>query len=121
MDNALPISVIGLAVNVVIAMVVLASFLWRIPSKDDLKKIEDKVDDNSKQLQSLSGDVRSLEARMGNLERRFQKQEDAIKPIEAKTETSLSLHHEARGDLKVLQASVNRLESYFETPKLKSP
>ena len=120
MDNALIFTVIGVPVNVVVGLTILAGFFWRIPTKDDLKRVEDKVDDNSKQLQSISGDVRGLQERVGNLELSFQKQEEFNKLIAAKTETSIDLHHKARGDFMVLQASILRLESYFETPKLKS-
>ena len=49
MDNAIVISVIGLAVNVVVGFVVLMSFLWRIPTKDDLKRLEDQGKDVGRQ------------------------------------------------------------------------
>lgn len=134
MDSALLISVIGLAINVVVGLAVLAGFLWRIPSKDDLKRVEDKVDDNAKQLQSLAGDVRSLEARLDGVDKRIDGVDkrldgidkrldgidDAIRAVNEKADASLALHREVSIELKVMQASILRLESYFETPKLKS-
>ena len=68
MDNALLISVIGLAVNVVVAVVVLASFLWRIPSKGDVKRVEDKADEANKQIQMLNGDIKVLSEKVERIE-----------------------------------------------------
>ena len=79
MDSAIVISVIGLAVNVVVGFVVLMSFLWRIPTKDDLKRledqgkdVEDKADDAILQNQAIRGDLKVLSEKVERLESYFQ-------------------------------------------------
>ncbi len=127
MEPALIISLLGLAVNAIIAVFVIIGFFWRFATKDDIKRLETRMSQLETRVGNVEARQTALEARQtaletgqAALETRFDRLEDKILVVENKADTSLELHHAVRGDLKVLQASVNRLESYFETPKLKS-
>ena len=65
------IAVVGLGINILVAIFVVAAFLWRIPTRDDLKRVEDKADDANRQIMDISGDIKVLTATMERIESWF--------------------------------------------------
>ncbi len=61
----------GLFIQAVVAVVVVVAFLWRIPSKDDVKRVEDKADDANRQNQDIQGDIKVLTEKVERLEGYF--------------------------------------------------
>ena len=127
MDQSLIFTLIGLAINAVVAVVVTISFFRLYATKEDIEDLKGDINDLNPRLASVEarlGNVEAgqaaLETRQAALEARIDGLDGSIREIGKKADASLDLHHTVRGDLKVLQASVDRLESYFETPKLKS-
>ncbi len=141
MDQAQILTLLGLAMNAVVMLLMIASFFRRYATKDDIKDLSDKLVSVEDRLGNVEAGQAALDSRLGNvedrlgnveirlgrvesqqaaLEGRFDILETNVREIGKKADASLDLHHAVRGDMKVLQASQNRLESYFETPKLKS-
>ncbi len=134
MDQAQIPTLLGLAMNAVVAVLVTISFFRRYATKEDIKDLNDRLVSIEARLGNVEAGQASLsagqtaletrqaalETRFDRLETRFDRLEEKIIVVDNKADASQELHHAVRGDLKVLQASVNRLESYFETPKLKS-
>ncbi len=134
MDQAQIPTLLGLAMNAVVAVLVTISFFRRYATKEDIKDLNDRLVSIEARLGNVEAGQASLsagqttletrqaalETRFHRLETRFDRLEEKIIVVDNKADASQELHHAVRGDLKVLQASVNRLESYFETPKLKS-
>lgn len=65
------VAVAGLFIQAVVAVVVVVAFLWRIPSKDDVKRVEDKADDANKQNHEISGDLKVLTEKVERIEGYF--------------------------------------------------
>ena len=65
------IAIAGLFIQVVVAAVVVIAFIWRIPSKDDLKRVEDKADDANRQNQDIKGDIKVLTEKVARIESYF--------------------------------------------------
>ncbi|MDE2649273.1 MAG: DUF2730 family protein [Chloroflexota bacterium] len=118
---------LALVMNAVVMLLMIASFFRRYATKDDIKKLNDKLDNLENGQSELKARMSALEARQGALETRFDGVDkrldgidDAIRHLSKKVDDSLELHREVSIELKVMQASILRLESYFETPKLKT-
>ena len=62
---------LGLFIQAVVAVVIVVAFLWRIPSKDDVKRVEDKADDANKQNHEISGDLKVLTEKVERIEGYF--------------------------------------------------
>ena len=60
--------IIGLALQVIIAGTIVIGFVWRIPSKGDLKRVEEKTDNANKQIEQLQGGITLLTDRVQKLE-----------------------------------------------------
>ena len=65
------IAIVGLLPQAVVAIVIVVAFLWRIPSKDDLKRVEDKADDANQQIQDIRGDIKVLTEKVERIEGYF--------------------------------------------------
>ncbi|MDE2775239.1 MAG: hypothetical protein OXI77_04775 [Chloroflexota bacterium] len=65
------VAVAGLFIQAVVAVVVVVAFLWRIPSKDDVKRVEDKADDANTQNQDIQGDIKVLTEKVERIEGYF--------------------------------------------------
>ncbi len=61
----------GLFIQAIVAVVVVVAFLWRIPSKEDVKRVEDKADDANKQFQEIQGDIKVLTEKVERIEGYF--------------------------------------------------
>lgn len=65
------VAVAGLFIQAVVAVVVVVAFLWRIPSKDDVKRVEDKADDANSQNLEIQGDIKVLTEKVERIEGYF--------------------------------------------------
>ena len=65
------IAVAGLLIQTVVAVVVVVAFLWRIPSKDDVKRVGDKADSANRQNQEIQGDIKVLTEKVDRIEGYF--------------------------------------------------
>lgn len=65
------VALAGLFIQAVVAVVVVVAFLWRIPSKDDVKRVEDKADDANTQNQEIQGDIKVLTEKVERIEGYF--------------------------------------------------
>ena len=65
------IAIVGLLLQAVVAIVIVVAFQWRIPSKDDLKRVEDKADDANQQIQDIRGDIKVLTEKVERIEGYF--------------------------------------------------
>ena len=106
--------------NAVVVLLMIASFFRRYATKDDIKKLDDRLVKLEAGQSEVKAGLAAVETRQTSLESRFDNLDGAVRENGKKVDASLDLHNAVRSDLKVLQASVNRLDSYFETPKLKS-
>lgn len=71
MDSGNALAVVGVGIQIVVAIVVVAAFLWRIPSKDDLKRVEVKADSANKQNHEIQGDIKVLTEKVERIEGYF--------------------------------------------------
>ena len=53
------------------AVVVVVAFLWRIPSREDLKRVEDKSDNANRQNLKIQGDLKVLTEKVERIEGYF--------------------------------------------------
>ena len=65
------VEVAGVVLQVVVAIVVVAAFIWRIPSKDDLKRVEEKADYANRQNLEIRGDIKVLTEKVDRIEGYF--------------------------------------------------
>ena len=65
------VEVAGVVLQVVVAIVVVAAFIWRIPSKDDLKRVEEKADYANRQNLEIRGDIKVLTETVDRIEGYF--------------------------------------------------
>ena len=65
------VAVAGLLIQTVVAVVVVVAFLWRIPSKDDVKRVENKADSANKQNLEIQGDIKVLTEKVDRIEGYF--------------------------------------------------
>ena len=65
------IAIVGLLLQLVVAIVIVVAFVWRIPSKDDLRRVEDKADDANQQIQDIRGDIKVLTEKVERIEGYF--------------------------------------------------
>ena len=114
MDSAILLSIFGLAVNIVVAMVVVASFLWRIPSKEDLKRVEDKADDAIQQNQAIRGDISRLEDRFQGVSNQLQGMSNQLKVVESKADDAIQQRQAIRGDITRLEDRMQALSDRFQ-------
>lgn len=71
MDLVSAIAIAGLGINILVAIFVVAAFFWRIPSKDDVKRVEDKADNANKQNHEIRGDIKVLTEKVERIEGYF--------------------------------------------------
>ncbi len=62
---------LGLFIQAVVAVVVVVAFLWRIPSREDLKRVEDKSDNANRQNLKIQGDLKVLTEKVERIEGYF--------------------------------------------------
>ena len=65
------IATIGLGINIVLVLVVLGGLIWRIPSKEDVKRVENKADNANKQNLEIRGDIKVLTGTVERIESWF--------------------------------------------------
>lgn len=62
---------LSLFIQAVVAVVVVVAFLWRIPSREDLKRVEDKSDNANRQNLKIQGDLKVLTEKVERIEGYF--------------------------------------------------
>lgn len=73
------VAAVGLIIQAVVAIVVVVAFLWRIPSKDDVRRVDDnvrrvenKADSANRQNQDIRGDIKVLTEKVERIEGYFE-------------------------------------------------
>ena len=64
-------TITSLIIQAAVAIVVIVAFVWRIPSKDDLKRVEDKADNANRQNLEIRGDIKVLTEKVERIEGYF--------------------------------------------------
>ena len=58
----------SLVIQAAVAIVVIVAFIWRIPTKDDVKRVEEKADNANRQNLEIRGDLKVLTEKVERIE-----------------------------------------------------
>ena len=82
MDQAQILTLLGLAMNAVVMLLMIASFFRRYATKDDIKDLSDKLVSVEDRLGNVEAGQAALDSRLGNVEDRLGNVEDRLGNVE---------------------------------------